>query len=79
MGQSAFNAIGLSGPRQTASTTCARTIRPPHHRYNADHDNFDCAADHNLATADHNSRDDSAADNHRALTHQPRITRGANS
>jgi hypothetical protein len=85
MGQSAFNAIGLSGPRQTAPKTCARTIRPPHHRYNANHYDFDRAADHysrdnraannNLATADHYSRDNSAADNRRALTHARRLPR----
>ena len=71
--------VGLSGSRQTASPTSARTIRPPHHRHYADdnHYDFDRTADYNFArdcsrnngAADYNfARDNRDADNCRAVT-----------
>ena len=93
--QNSPDAVGLSGSRQTAPTTSARTIRPPCHRHHADDNYYNdyygaadhCAADHCAAdyncrhncAADHYSRNNYSRNNHRALTQPPRVERGANS
>ena len=71
--QNSPDAVGLSGSRQTAPTTSARTIRPPCHRHHADdnyYNDYYGAADHNFArdcsrnngAADYNCRHNCAAD-----------------